>query len=687
MSSANSLPGSAGGWTNSTNALSDNGAYAEAGYSATNSEGIPELFPTPDLALGSFTLSGLGGGDTVRGFILEVESRRVGGFAGTLYAQLTKSGTPVGSPKAVATLSTSDTVYSVGSSTDMWGASFTAAEVANVGVILWVIPAGSSGSSTAYVDYARVTVHFDDTTPDAFDWGTITNQPLNTMIEAFAYTITGLTGTAPVSFYASVGSSEWRKNFGSWTSAPGTVVNGDQVQIRHNTGPLYSTIVTTALQIGGVNGSGTTITQGNDTTPDAFSFGSVGSVEPGSLNTSGGVVITGINTAAGVSITGGEYNKNGSGWISSPTTCNNGDLFYVRGTASGSFSTGTTVILTVGTGSGAYSITTRAADTTPNAFTWTDVSGVGISTVQTSNTITVAGIEAAATLSFSTSGTASAHEYRKNGGAWTALGTSSMSAGDTLQLRMTAPAVGGQSGSIVANIGGVADTFTVTSSTGDSTPDAFAFVDEPNAAPSAVVESNLITLAGLDTGTAVSFSSTGGSSHQYSKNGGAWTAIGATTAVNGDTFRVRLTSPSTITQTGVIVMTVGGVADTFTVTSTPIDTVPNAFSFSDISGADFNTVTASEPIVVTGINSPAAISIVAGEYNINGGAWTTVAGAVSKNDEVRARVTSASQYAVTVGATVTIGGMSDTFSVTTRSPDAAAQFVVTFREAVYGADY
>ena len=78
-----------------------------------------------------------------------------------------------------------------------------------------------------------------------------------------------------------------------------------------------------------------------------------------------------------------------------------------------------------------------------------------------------------------------------------------------------------------------------------------------------------------------------------------------------------------------------------------------------------STVTTSNPITVAGINAATPISITGGTYSINGGAYTSSAGTVNSGNTVTVRVTSSASYSTAVNATLTIGGVSDTFSVTT----------------------
>lgn len=109
-------------------------------------------------------------------------------------------------------------------------------------------------------------------------------------------------------------------------------------------------------------------------------------------------------------------------------------------------------------------------------------------------------------------------------------------------------------------------------------------------------------------------------------------------------------------------------------TTPAIDTTPNAFSFTDQTGAGLSAVVTSAAVTVSGINSPATITIVGGTYDINGsGSFTSSPGAVSSGDTVRARVTCSASNLTSVNTTVTIGGVSDTFTATTLAASGGGQ--------------
>jgi uncharacterized repeat protein (TIGR01451 family) len=116
-------------------------------------------------------------------------------------------------------------------------------------------------------------------------------------------------------------------------------------------------------------------------------------------------------------------------------------------------------------------------------------------------------------------------------------------------------------------------------------------------------------------------------------------------------------------------VTIGGVAGTFTVTTVAADTTPDAFSFTPLTGVTLSTPIVSNAITVAGIDAPAAISVVGGLYSIDGGAFTAVSEAVSLGQTVRVRQTSSANALTSTTATVTIGGVAGTFTVTTVAAD------------------
>lgn len=112
-------------------------------------------------------------------------------------------------------------------------------------------------------------------------------------------------------------------------------------------------------------------------------------------------------------------------------------------------------------------------------------------------------------------------------------------------------------------------------------------------------------------------------------------------------------------------------AGTFYVTRSAAasDTTPNAFDLGGpVSDAELSTLTFSSTITVSGINAATPISISGSGspvYSVNSGSFTTTSGTVLNGDTVNVRVTSSASNSTSVTATLNIGGVTDTFTVTT----------------------
>lgn len=97
------------------------------------------------------------------------------------------------------------------------------------------------------------------------------------------------------------------------------------------------------------------------------------------------------------------------------------------------------------------------------------------------------------------------------------------------------------------------------------------------------------------------------------------------------------------------------------------DLIPDQFTFTDQTSVALSTVIESALITVLGVDAAEniAISITGGEYSIDGGAYTSIAGTVQLNQTVKVRITSSGLYNTAVNTTLTIGGVVDVFSATT----------------------
>ena len=96
-----------------------------------------------------------------------------------------------------------------------------------------------------------------------------------------------------------------------------------------------------------------------------------------------------------------------------------------------------------------------------------------------------------------------------------------------------------------------------------------------------------------------------------------------------------------------------------------VDVTPDPFSFVEQTGVARNRVINSNVVTVSGINQPAVITILGGEYSVNGGAYTSGSGLVNNSDTVSVRHTSAATYDTATDTVLSIGGYSDVFTSTT----------------------
>jgi Tol biopolymer transport system component len=123
------------------------------------------------------------------------------------------------------------------------------------------------------------------------------------------------------------------------------------------------------------------------------------------------------------------------------------------------------------------------------------------------------------------------------------------------------------------------------------------------------------------------------------------------------------------------------VANTITSYKAGGDTIPDQFTFVDQSLVGDHDWISSNPITVSGINAPTGISITSVKndggnyyYNINDGGWQKT-GTVNNGDIVKVFLYSGDGGSI-YDATVTIGGVSDTFNITTAVVSASRIFKV-----------
>ena len=412
---------------------------------------------------------------------------------------------------------------------------------------------------------------------------------------------------------------------------------------------------------------------GDDITPNAFRFTDQTDVALNTVITSNTITVSGINAATAILITDGQYSINGAAFTNAVGTVDNNDTVRVQHTSSDTYSTRVDTTLTIGGVSDVFSSTTSAADTTPNAFSFTDRTDVILNTVITSDMTTVSGINAAAAISV-TGGS-----YSVNGAAFTnAVGT--VNNNDTVRVRHTSSSDHSTQVDTTLTIGGVSDTFSSTTRAATSSSCESAISLGQNVSGSWESESGCVSthrsghyakyftftlpdsqevLIDLQSVTdpylfLLEGAGQNGSVIEFDDDGGDGLNSRIIRTLPAGTYTVETTTWSSVNLTG-----------NFTLLVAIVDVVPDAFSFTDQTNVASGTTITSNAVTVTGVNTATAISITGGQYSVNGANFTSTAGTVNNGDSVRAQHTSSSSHSTQVDTTLTIGGVSDTFSSTT----------------------
>ena len=590
-----------------------------------------------------------------------------------------------------------------------------------------------------------------DNTPTAFDLGgPQTNAALNTYFQSSEITVAGLDNSDFA--LVSVTGAQLSKNQGAYTTNGTTAVNGDDFRIRVLSSSSNGTSTSGTLTIGTVSDT-YQVSTGQDTTVDAYDFTNQNSLNLSTLVYSNTETITGISTGVSVSISGNsaEFSINGGSYGTSGTITNNQTL-RLRMNTSGSFSTNTSTTVNVGGVTDTWTITTRGQTpvTTPGSITATQITNttataqtvdataahqfLGSGTLQVSNNnstysangtdfsqnrnttvtyyarslggdgntsstinvdkfvppvVTLGGIgnfvgypAAGFNYTYSVSVQRGQGNYNTYSSYWGTTTTSiSNNSGGWLSSSITNSSAGNFNLTATANSTGSARTATVTYTTNtsfgashtmtftvnqlalDGVPDQFTFTDLTNQSLSSLAYASA-TITGIATTVTASYSGdTGGF---RIGNSGSYTTADKT-LTNNQVVQVQLsTSASHGTSTNATI-TIGGVSDTFTATTIAADTTPNSFTFNDQSAAAANTLVYSNIITIVGINTSvtASISGNSAEMQVNSGSYTSSNQTISVGDTIRLRMTSSATAGATVNTTLTVGGTSDTWSVTT----------------------
>jgi len=414
----------------------------------------------------------------------------------------------------------------------------------------------------------------------------------------------------------------------------------------------------------------------DSTMPDPFSFTAQSGVEPNGIDVISNIIsISGITEAVTASVsdlgTGGvpKISVNGALYTTSPVQVNEGDALRVAILPdTGVFSETYQAEVSIGDGSAIFQVTTRDADTTPDAFSIADLADQEPSTLIASSQVTLTGLEGPATISVS--GAAGSPQISLDSGTtWVTSGT--IANNENFSVRLTSGAFG-ETRTATVTAGGVSDTFSVTTRSSNDNPVLTSFSAQTGVEPGVTVVSDTITVTGLESSVTASVSGDGLPEFEVNGNGTWIGAAGNASVSNNDTIRVRLTSGA-FGETSVSTIDVAGVTEDFSATVRAADTEPDAFTIAAVSDAAANSSVQSST-VINGVEAPSLVTISgegAPEFSTDGGTtWTgsSGSGTVSAGGTVLVRLTTGT-FSSTRTATLDVGGVTADFVVSTASQD------------------
>ena len=193
--------------------------------------------------------------------------------------------------------------------------------------------------------------------PDAFTFIRRVDVPLNSFITTEVVTLTGFTGSLPIS----VGpGTQYSINGTTFTSAAGNIPAGARLALRHVSANAGGTETTSTVTVGSYSTPFVSVTRVEDRVPDAFGFGTVSNVAPGTVIISPEITLAGYNAAASiVAGTGVEYSLDGAPFTRAAGSLPVGGKLRVRHTSNGSSLGYTKSTLTVGGVKGLFTTRTR----------------------------------------------------------------------------------------------------------------------------------------------------------------------------------------------------------------------------------------------------------------------------------------------------------------------------------------
>lgn len=491
-----------------------------------------------------------------------------------------------------------------------------------------------------------------DNSPDEFgNFTSATGSNLSTVNTSNSKQITGIDVATAVSIS---GNGSFSIAGGSYVTS-GNITNNQSITVRLTSSSSYNTSVSTTLTVGDKTGSYTVTTRSAvaASPPTALTLTQT-------TNTSG-TAQTVTATASGGTGTP-QVSNDGSNWQSnghsfSQNRSGSAVTYYARnvGETNSSSITATKLVPPVVTLSGIGNYTGRSAAGENNTYAPTPQRAGGNYNTYSANWGTT-------TTSIS-----------NNSGGWLSSTITNSSAGNFNLTSQSNTSTSSRTATVTYTTStqfGHSHTMTFTfqqdGQAADTTPNQFTFNDFSNATVNTTYNSN-VTISGINTAVTAVYS--GDANGSFSTDNSTFNQSNKTVN-NGDVIYLRLPSSGSGSTARTATITIGSISDGMTVTTAAAtDTTPNAFSFTDVTGADTLSVY-SDTVTITGINAQTTASLTSSDsatFKVNNGSFNTSSKTVVNNDTVTMRLFTSSDSFTPHSGTLSVGGVSDTFTVTTGS--------------------
>jgi uncharacterized delta-60 repeat protein len=205
----------------------------------------------------------------------------------------------------------------------------------------------------------------------------------------------------------------------------------------------------------------------------------------------------------------------------------------------------------------------------------------------------------------------------------------------------------------------------------DVYPDSFSFASDTAPYGTSIVESGAAIPAGYEPATSVILTATPPGSEFSIGCTGTWQAQEGR-IVPGQSLCLRHAAPLTPGASVTTTVSVGGRSASYTTTASaiPADTTPEPFSLAERTGVARNTDIVSNTVTITGITGAAPVSVENGSYSVGcNGTFRSSSGTITNGQTICVELRSPAAFGTSSTATLAIGGVSDTFTVTTEAED------------------